>query len=150
MTAQNDLSHNPPLASPDVSTSYWMELPMESMYYTCYNNQDLSLAHCHTATDDHFQYGQHGACGGVCGGTTYDTSSSIYSDSDTTLVTTPPAPTLPAPAPHPTITRDLSHQIASEHNLIQWDSSKVTRSTLYEVSTLPHLRGNDTDLKGSC
>ena len=107
---------------------------MEPMYYpTCYDNQDLSLAHCHTATDYHFQYGQHGACSGVCGGTTsYDTSSSIYSESDTTLVT-PSLPTLPAPAPHPTITRD---QTVSEHNLIQWDSFIETRSALYEVSTL--------------
>jgi hypothetical protein len=150
VTAQNDLSHHPPLAPPDVSMSYWTALPMEptDMYYpTCYDNsQDLSLAHCHTATGDHFQYGQHGACGGVCGGTTsYDTSSSIYSESDTPLVTSPPTPTLPAPAPHPTTTRD---QTASEHSLIQWDSLIVTRSALYEVSTLPHLLGNDTGSQG--
>jgi hypothetical protein len=145
VTARNDLSHQPPLAPPDVSMSYWTELPMEPMYYpTCYDNQDLSLAHCHTATGDHFQYGQHGACGGVCGGTTsYDTSSSIYSESDTTLVTPPLVPTLPAPAPHPTTTREQS-----EHNLIQWDSLTVTRSALYEVSTLPHLLGNDTGSQG--
>lgn len=136
MTNQNDFSHHPPLAPPDASMSYWpTALPMEHMYYpSCYDNQDLSLIHCHTATDDHFQHGLPGVCGGVCGGTTpYGTSSLINSESDTTLVTPSPAPTLPAPAPHPTITHE---QAASEHDLIQWDASVVTRSALYEVSTL--------------
>ena len=112
---------------------------MEPMHYpTCYDNQDLSLAQCHAATGDYFQYGLPGMCGGVCGGTTYDTSSSIYSESDTTLVTPPPAPTLPAPAPapHPTITRE---QAASGHDLKQWDTLIETRSALYEVSTLLHF-----------
>jgi hypothetical protein len=145
VTSQNDLSHHPPLP-PDVSMSCWpTALPMEPMHYpTCYDNQVLSLTHCHTATDDHFQYGRPGVCGGVCGGTTsYDTPSSIYSESDTTLVTPPPAPTLPAPTPHPTITRN---QAASEHDLIQWDA--LTGSALYEVSTLQHLLGNDSGSQG--
>jgi hypothetical protein len=107
---------------------------MEHMYYpSCHDNQDMSLAHCHTATDDHFQHGLPGVCGGVSSDTTsYGTSSLIYSESDTTLVTQPLAPTLPAAAPHPTITRV---QAASEHDLIQWDALG-TRSALYEVSTL--------------
>jgi hypothetical protein len=122
--------------------SYWpTELPMEHMYYpSCYDNQDLSPTHCHTATDNHFQHGLPGVCGGVCGGTTsYGTSSLVYSESNTTLVTPPPAPTHPAPAPHPTTTRDQ----VSGHDLVQWDAL-VTQSTLYEVSTLRHLLGNDT------
>jgi hypothetical protein len=114
---------------------------MEHMYYpSCYDNQDLSPTRCHTATDDHFQHGLPGVCGGVCGGTTsYGTSSLVYSESDTTLVTPSPAPTLPVPAPHPAITSD---QGESEHDLLQWDAI-ATRSALYEVSTLRHL-GNDT------
>jgi hypothetical protein len=133
-TQNNNLSHHPPLASsPDASMYYWpTALPMESMYPTsCYDNQDLSITHRHTATGDHFQHGLPGMCGGVCGDTTsYGT---IYSESDTVLATVLPAPTLPAPPPHPTITRE---QAANEHDLIQWDALVGTRSALYEVSTL--------------
>ena len=120
---------------------------MEPMYYpSCYDNQDLSITHRHAATDDHFQHGLPDVCGGVCGGTpSYGNSSSIYSESDTTLTTPPAAPTPPAPAPHPNITRD---QAASEHDLIQWDTLMATRSALYEVSTLQHLLGNDTGSQG--
>ncbi len=118
-------------------------LSMESMYYpaSCYHNQDLSHTHPHTATDNHFQHGLPGACGGT---TSYGTSGLIYAESDTTLATPAPAPTHPATAPHPAITHD---QAASEHDLIQWDTL-VKRSTLYEVSTLQHFLGNDTGSQG--
>jgi hypothetical protein len=151
--AQNDISHHPPLSPPEASLSYWptaqvpckpsvsTALPMEPMYYptSCYDNQDLPVTHRHTATDDHFQHGLHGVCGGT---TSYGTSS--YTEPDTTLATPAPAPTLPAPGPHLTITHD---QDASENDLTQWDPS-VMRSTLYEVSTLRHLLGNDTRSQG--
>jgi hypothetical protein len=138
--AQNDV---PPLAPLDAATgmSYWptAQVPsMEPLHYpaSCYDNQDLSPTHRHTATDDHFQSG----LPGVCGGMTYDTTSLIYAESDT------PATALPAPAPHPAIAHD---QTVSGHDLTQWDPM-VMRSALYEVSTLPHPVGDDTGSQGSC
>ena len=98
---------------------------MEPTYYpaSCYDNQDLSSTHCHTARDDHILHGlpQAGACGGV----TYGNTNMTYAESDSL------ATAHPAPAPHPTI----AHQTESGHDLLQWDPI-VVGSALYEVSTL--------------
>ncbi|KAH9991794.1 hypothetical protein BJV77DRAFT_1068103 [Russula vinacea] len=132
--AQNNVSHHPPLVSPD---TYWptaqehttadpavsTALPMEPAYFSasCYDNQDLSPTHRHTAADNHFQHSLPGVCGGGGGGMTYGNTNLGYPESDT------PASTLPAPTSHPTI----AHQTESGHHLIQWEAV-VARSALYE------------------
>ncbi|KAF8472990.1 hypothetical protein DFH94DRAFT_684451 [Russula ochroleuca] len=129
--AQNNVSHHPPLVSPD---TYWptaqehttadpavsTALPMEPAYFpaSCYDNQDLSPSHRHTAADNHFQHGLPGVCGGDMA---YGTTNLSYTESDT------PATAHSAPTPHPTI----AHQTESGHHLIQWDAV-VARSALYE------------------
>ncbi|KAH9988450.1 hypothetical protein BJV74DRAFT_464006 [Russula compacta] len=139
--AQNEVSHHAPLSPPDASMSYWLTsqgptttsgppvlpaLPVEPMYYTpsCYDNQDLSpIEHRHATTDDLFQP----TLPGVCGDTTYGTTSLNYAEPDATLTASSPATALPAPAPHPTIAHDQSE---SGHDPVLPDAT--TRSALYE------------------
>lgn len=119
-------------------------LPVEPMYYapSCYDNQDLSsLEHRHATTDDHFQPN----LPGVCGDTTYSTTSLTYAEPDATLTASSPGTAIPAPAPHPTIAHDQSE---SGHDPVLPDAT--AQSALYEVSTHRHSAGDDARSQGLC
>ena len=67
----------------------------------------------------------------ACSGVTYGTTNLTYTEPDTPAMALPPPPT-------------IAHQTESGHDPLQLEWDPMVESTLYEVSTLQHPVGDDT------